>query len=196
MLLIPSKQQEKMQTLMQQIVYGFNSWKLDAIQQIKNVTAVVVKNHAPNTPPSQTWWIWVDTVWWYSYISTGTTNVTDWSKLWSLWWAIWNKQIAVWNISWKIVWYAWFEYDTVLQKLSVPAIDVVWEVVASHFISNQSKTYAYNGDWTINTITFTDGRVITYHYDTGVIDYWSDTVRKRTVTRVAGVITAITVTVL
>jgi len=74
--------------------------------------------------------------------------------------------------------------------------EITGSVIADHFISKQSKTYAYNIDWTINTITFSWWRVITYSYTDWEIISWSDTMRTWTVTRTDWVITAITVAVL
>jgi len=47
----------------------------------------------------------------------------------------------------------------------------------------QDKTYDYNTDGTIDTITFSGGRVITYTYDDGEITSWADGIRTWTVVR-------------
>ena len=76
--------ENEMQKLLTQQVYDFNMSKLDAIAQVKNVTAVVVRTYAPNVIPSQTGWIWVDTASGKSYMSTNTNAVSDRSILGNL----------------------------------------------------------------------------------------------------------------
>lgn len=44
----------ELQKLLGDQVFGFTMGKLDAIQQVKNVTAVVVRAYAPNVVPPQT----------------------------------------------------------------------------------------------------------------------------------------------
>ena len=56
----PNQVDSELQQLLSQQVYGFTMCKLDAIQQVKNVTAVIVRDYAPNVIPPQTGWIWVD----------------------------------------------------------------------------------------------------------------------------------------
>jgi len=47
----------------------------------------------------------------------------------------------------------------------------------------EDKTYDYNIDGTIDTISFSGGRVITYTYDDGEIVSWTDTIKTWTVVR-------------
>ena len=47
----------------------------------------------------------------------------------------------------------------------------------------EDKVYTYNLDWTINTITFSWWRVVTYSYTDWEITSWSDTIRTWTVLR-------------
>ena len=54
MFVVPSKQREKIDALMQQSIFGFTMSKLDGIQQIKNITAVLVRTYAPDIVPIQT----------------------------------------------------------------------------------------------------------------------------------------------
>ena len=83
--------------------------------------------------------------------------------------------------------------DYLLLNQSTPQ-KVTGTVLADHFVPFQDKTYAYNVDGTLNTVTFTDGRVITYTYSSGLLVSWTDTVYEWTVTRdVNGVITKIEV---
>jgi len=77
----PTVIEKEMEKLMNEQIFGFNTSKLDAIQQVKNVTAVVVRTYVPNVVPPQTGWIWVDIVGGKSYISTGTNAVSDWGLL-------------------------------------------------------------------------------------------------------------------
>ena len=73
--------------------------------------------------------------------------------------------------------------------------EITGAVVADHFISKQSKTFTYNLDGTIDTITFSGGRVITYSYTDGEVVSWTDTIRTWTVIRdVDGNITNINIT--
>ena len=83
---------------------------------------------------------------------------------------------------------AWWAKQVAFEEDLQEVIDGIYEL--------QDKTYAYNLDWTINTITFSWWRVITYSYTDWEITSWSDTIRTWTVTRTDWVITAITVTVL
>jgi len=138
MLLIENKQKEKIDKLMTQIVYWFNSWKLDWISQIKNVTAVVVRNYAPNIVPPQTWWIWVDPLHWKSYISVWVSAVSDWSLLWVLWGWIGDTNIAVWNASWNITSYTtlWF-------------INATWILYTPNIAVNTNLLYTDSVNWKI-----------------------------------------------
>jgi type II secretory pathway component PulK len=71
--------QQEILTMQAQGVPGFNSAKLDGIQQIKNITAVVVRAYAPNIVPPQTGWIWIDTSTGKAYIAMNTSLITDWA---------------------------------------------------------------------------------------------------------------------
>lgn len=126
MLTVPSRQKEKLDALMSQVVLGFNAAKLDWIQQVKNVTAVLVRAYVPNVVPPQTWWIWVDTAWGKSYISTWTTNVSDWGLLWTIGWSVATWKIAIGN-SWWLTSYTDLSYTNATQLLSSPNINAVTE---------------------------------------------------------------------
>ena len=46
--------ENEVQAAMAERDYGFNMQKLDAVQQVRNVTAVIVRTAAPTSPPPQT----------------------------------------------------------------------------------------------------------------------------------------------
>ena len=57
-----------------------------------------------------------------------------------------------------------------------------------------TSVIARNWDWTINTITYATGRVITYTYSAGIVTSYTDTVNTWTINRTDDLITWITVT--
>lgn len=145
----------ELENLSKDQVFWFNTSKLDAIVQVKNVTAVIVRTYAPDVVPPQTWWIWVDTVWWKAYMAVATNYITDWSMLWVLWWAIWDKKIAVWNSSWNLTSYTNLWYDNSSWILSVPIANisteyrvwntkVVWSRQTASYTSDPESS-AYTG---------------------------------------------------
>jgi len=157
MLTVPSNREERMAAMMANVVYWFNTAKLDGIQQIKNITAVVVRLYAPNIPPPQTGWIWVDTVWGKSYMSIGTTSVSDWSVLWSLGWTVWSKKVAVGNWSWNLASYAAFWYDDATGILTAPIANIATEYrVGNTKVVWARQTAAYTPDWQSTAYTGID----------------------------------------
>ena len=143
-----------MEALMQQVVYGFNSAKLDWIMMVKNVWAVLVRQTVPTTPPPSSWWIWIDTVWWKSYMATGTSSVTDRSILWNLWWSVVPWAVAIWN-GWGLTSYSDLTYTSAtsllytkifnaLTEYRVGGTKVVWARQTASYTSDP-ETSAYTG---------------------------------------------------
>lgn len=109
--------ENEIKKLLQEQIFWFTTSKLDAIAQVKNVTAVVVKDYAPNVVPPQTWWVWVDTAWWKSYIAIDTQNISDWRVMSDPWpqgnqgyqWVQGNQwyQWSQWNQGYQ--WSQWYQ---------------------------------------------------------------------------------------
>jgi len=142
----PTVIEKEMEKLMNEQIFGFNTSKLDAIQQVKNVTAVVVRTYVPNVVPPQTGWIWVDTVGGKSYISTGTNAVSDWGLLWTIGWSVVTGKIAVGN-AWGLTSYTALSYTTATQIFGAPIINAATEYrVSNTKVVGLRQTAAYTWD--------------------------------------------------
>lgn len=154
MLVVKSTQQYRIDKLKWESIYGITIGKLDAIQQVKNVTAVIVRDYAPNIVPPQVWRVWVDTLANVSYISIDTSFISDRWLLWNIWWSAVNKKVAVWWAWWSLTSYTDLEYDSATQILKSPYFNatneykVGWTKVVS---SRQTANYSWNSQWTSYT---------------------------------------------
>lgn len=149
MFIVPSKQKEKIDALMQQSIFGFTMSKLDWIQQVKNISAVLVRTYAPDIVPIQTGRIWVDTVGGKSYIATWTWAVSDRSILWNIWWSVSSGMVAVGNW-WGLTSYWDLTYTSATSLLYTKVFDAfteyrVWGVKVVW--SRQSASYTANAQW-------------------------------------------------
>ena len=127
MLIVPSRQKEKLDALMQEIVAGFNASKIDAIAQVKNVTAVVVRTAAPTIPPPQTWRLRIDSVASKAYISTWTTFVSDWSFLWTIAGSVASGKVAIGWSWWALTSFTTLSFNDTTWVFWVPIVDVTTE---------------------------------------------------------------------
>lgn len=144
----------ELQKMMNDIIYWFNAGKLDWIVQIKNIAAVVVRSWPPSAPPPQTGRIWVDTLNARSYMSTGTSAVTDWSILWVLGWSIGNTYLAVGNSSGNLVSYSTLNFVNATWILNCPIVDADTEFRVWHqkvVTSRQTAAYTWNSQWSAYT---------------------------------------------
>lgn len=143
----PNLIDQEMQKLLSEQVFGFTMSKLDALQQVKNVTAVIVRAYAPNVIPPQTGWIWVDTAGGKSYMSTGTAAISDWSVLGTLGGSVADKKIAVGNSAGNLVSYTAFGYDTATGIITFPIANAATEYrVSNTKVVGARQTASYTSD--------------------------------------------------
>lgn len=137
----------ELEKLIAEQIPWFNSSKLDAIAQVKNVTAVIVRTYAPNVIPPQTWWLWVDIIAGKSYISVWTALVSDRSILGTLWWSLVSKEIAVWNISGNVTSFSTFGFDNATWIFTAPIANITTEYrVWWTRVVTSRQTSAYTAD--------------------------------------------------